>query len=54
MTWSEKDKERLEKSIAGLKSFIEFKIEEQRKLSKEIISLRLELACLEHCREEIL
>lgn len=54
MTWSEKDKERLELSISALKSLIEHEVEKQRQLSEHIIMLRLELACLEHCKEEVL
>lgn len=53
MTWTEKDKERLDLSISLTKSLLESALEEQRINSERILRLRIELACFEHCREEI-
>lgn len=53
MTWTEEDKAFLRDSIEGLKAFIADKVEEQRKISRQIAHARLELACLEHCHEEV-
>ena len=53
MTWSQKDIERLDLSISVLKDVIAERVEHQKEVAESILRLRVELACLEHCREEV-
>lgn len=53
MILSEKDKERLDLTISVLKSIIDERIQHLNVVAEEINRYRVELACLEHCREEV-
>lgn len=54
MTWTEKNKESLDLLISMDKDILFDLVNQQKKLSDLILRYRVELACFERCREDIL